>query len=284
MRTVIVATALLFALFSPLAMSAKLAKITSMEYGASGAPEMYTIMYADADGNLRIEGYGIISTATSSGMATSSGGNVKMNYKPGDLRDLMVFQAAERRMLFFDRGQCRVMNTEGPDATAMPGLPPDAMAKMQAAIAEMEKENPELAKMMKEKAGASNMLGSMMREPRETIVEETGDDRTIGDYDTMGFKVYEEGAEHDVTLVWAADIDDVEGGRLVGNAMVGFFGAFKDMMESMGAGGLASTGTASAVMEKMEDFYPIETKHPHGRSTLISAEMGGEAEFYPDCQ
>ncbi len=278
MRTGIVATALLFALHSPFAMSAELAKITSMEYGVSGTPEMYTIMYADGDGNLRIEGYGV------DGMATSSGGKVETTYSPGNLRDLMIFQAAERRMLFFDRGQCRVMNTEGPDMSAMPGMPPDAMAKMQAAIAEMEKENPELAKMMKEKASASNMLGSMMQEPRETIVEETGDDRTIGNYDTVGFKVYEEGAEHDVTLVWAADIDDVEGGRLVGNAMVGFFGAFKDMMENMGAGGLAASGMASAVMEKMEDFYPIESKHPHGRSTLISAETGGEAEFYPDCR
>ena len=278
MRTGIVATALLFALYSPPGASAELAKITSMEYGVSDVPEMYTVMFADGDGNLRIEGYGV------TGSATSSGGKVETTFSPGDLRDLMIFQAAERRMLFFDRGQCRVMSAEGPEAPAMPGMPPDAMAKMQEASAQMEKENPELAKMMKQKASASNMLGSMMQKPRETIVEETGDNRTIGDYDTMGFKVYEEGAEHDVTVVWAADIDDVEGGRLVGNAMVGFFGAYKDMMENMGAGGLAATGMASAVMEKMEDFYPIETKHPRGRTMLIGAETGGEVEFYPDCR
>ena len=55
------------------------------------------------------------------------------------------------------------------------------------------------------------------------------------------------------------------------------------MMENMGAGGLAASGTASAVMEKMEDFYPIETKHSRGSTILISAETGGDAEFYPDC-
>ncbi len=278
MRTRIVAVALLFALQTPFAAGAELAKMTSMDYGMSDAPEAYTIMLADGNGNLRIEVYGV------NGMATSSGGDVKTTYSQGDLQDVMVFQAKERRMLFFDRGRCQVMNTQGPDAPTMPGLPPDALAEMQAAIAEMEKENPELAKMMKERAGASNMLGAMMREPRETIVEETGDDRTIGDYDTKGFKVYEEGTENDVTLVWAADIDDVKGGRLVGNAMVGFFGAYKEMMENMGAGGLAATGVASAVIEKMEDFYPIETKHPGGRSVLLSVEAVGEAEFYPDCK
>ena len=278
MRTGIVAIALLFALQTPVSAAAELAKMTSMEYGMSDVPEVYTIILADGNGNLRIETYGV------DGMATSSGGKVETTYSAGDLRDVMIFQAEERRMLFFDRGRCQVMNTEGPDAPVMPGLPPDAMAQMQAAIAEMERENPELAEMMKQKAGASNMLGSMMQEPRETIVEETGDDRAVGDYDTKGYRVYEEGAANDVTLVWAADIDDVEGGRLVGNAMVGFFDAFKSMMENMGAGGLAATGMASAVIEKMEDFYPIETKHPGGRSMLISAETGGEAEFFPDCQ
>ncbi len=278
MRVRITAVALLFALQTPLAASAELAKMTSMDYGMSDVPEAYSIILADENGNLRIETYGV------DGMATSSGGKVETSYSRGDLRDTMVFQAEERRMLFFDRGRCQVMNTEGPEAPVMPGLPPDAMAQMQEAIAQMEKENPELAKMMKQKAGASNMLGGMMQEPRETIVEETGDDRTVGDYDTKGFKVYEEGSESDVTLVWAADIDDVEGGRLVGSAMVGFFNAYKDMMENMGAGGLAATGVASAVIEKMENYYPIETKHPRGRSMLISAETGGEADFYPDCR
>ncbi len=277
MRARISVVALLFALQAPLAGAAEIAKITSLDYRFSDVPELYTIIYADKDGNLRIESFGV------NGTATSSGGKVETTYSPGDLRDLMIFQAKERRMLFFDRGRCQVMNTEGTSPT-MPGLPPDAMAQMQEAIAEMEKENPELAAMMKQKANASNMLGSMMQQPRETIVEETGDDRTIGDYDTTAFKVYEEGAENDVTMVWAADIDDVEGGRLVGGAMVGFFGAFKEMMQNMGAGGLAATGMASAVIEKMENFYPIETKHAGGRTLLIGAETGAEAEFYPDCQ
>ncbi len=278
MRARIIAIAALFALQVPLAVGAELGRITSWDYGVSGVPELITVIVADADGNLRIEGFGVNSEAT------SSGGKIEMKYMPGNLRDVMIFQAKERRMLFFDRGQCRVMNTQGPGAPAMPGMPPDAMAKMQEAIAQMEKENPELAKMMKQQANASNMLGSMMQKPRETIVEETGDDRTIGDYDTTGFRVYEEGSESDVTLVWAADIDDVEGGRLVGNAMVGFFGAYKEMMENMGAGGLGATGTASAVIEKMKDFYPIETKDESGRTLLKKAETGGEAEFFPDCQ
>jgi len=278
MRARIIAIALLFALQTPYAFSAELGRITSWDYGNSDVPESITVMVADADGNLRIEAYGVTSEAT------ASGGKIESKHRQGNLQDLMIYQADERRMLFFDRGQCRVMNTDSPGGPGMPAIPADAMAQMQEAIAQMEKENPELAEMMKQKANTSNMLGAMMQKPRETIVEETGDDRTIGDYDTTGFRVYEEGTENDVTTVWAADIDDVEGGRLVGNAMVGFFGAYKDMMENMGLGGLGATGTASAVIEKMKDFYPIETKHPLGRTVLISAETGGEAEFYPDCQ
>ena len=275
MRARTIAVALLFALQTPYAVSAELGRITSFDYGNSDVPEAIAVIVADADGNLRIESYGVISEST------ASGGIIETKHSQGSLRDMMIYQAEDRRMLFFDRGRCQVMNTQGP---AAPAIPPDAMAQMQEAIAQMEKENPELAKMMKQQANASNMLGAMMQKPRETIVEETGDDRTIGDYDTMGFKVYEEGSENDATMVWAADIDDVEGGRLVGAAMVGFFGAYKDMMENMGAGGLGSTGTASAVIEKMKDFYPIETKDARGRTIVISAETGGEAEFFPDCQ
>ena len=278
MRVRIIAVALLFALQTPLVFSAELGKITSWDYGMSDVPETITVIFADADGNLRIEGFGV------NALAESSGGKIKTTYSAGELRDVMIFQAKERRMLFIDRGQCRVMDTQTPGGPGMPAIPSDAMAQMQEAIAQMEKENPELAKMMKQQASASNMLGAMMQEPRETIVEESGDDRTIGDYDTTGFRVYEEGSEGDVTLVWAADIEDVEGGRLVGNAMVGFFGAYKDMMENMGVGGLGATGMASAVIEKMKDYYPIETKDARGRTMLISAETGGEAEFYPDCR
>ncbi|MDJ0711544.1 MAG: hypothetical protein QNJ14_14225 [Woeseiaceae bacterium] len=280
MRARIVAIIFLLFVQSP-AWAAEVAKITSMDYGFSDTPELYSIIYADKDGNLRIEGYGV------TGMATSAGGKVETTFNPGDLQDLMIFQAEERRMLFFDRGQCRVMSADGaagPGMPAMPQMPPDAMAQMQEALAEMEKENPALAEMMKQKMNSSNMLGSMMQEPRETVVERSGDDRTIGDYDTTGFVVYEKGNENETTEVWAADIDEVEGGRLVGHAMVGFFGAYKDMMENMGVGGLGATGMASAVIEKMKDYYPIETKHARGRTTMISAETGGEVEFYPDCQ
>ncbi len=274
MRATIVAFLLFFSLQAPL-QAAELARITSKEYGLGDVPEMITVIVADKDGNLRIEGYSIVSEAM------SSGGQVKTTHKMGDLRDLMIFQAKERRMLVVDRGECQVMSSEG--APTMPAIPADAMAEMQAVIAQMEKENPALAEMMKQKAASSNMLGAAMQERRKTIVEKSGDNRRIGDYDTTGFRVYEEGKEQDVTKVWAADIDDVEGGRIVGNAMIGFFGAYEELMQNMGVGGLAATGMASAVTKQMKDYYPIETKHARGRTSFVKAETGGEAEFYPDC-
>ena len=124
----------------------------------------------------------------------------------------------------------------------------------------------------------------MMQQPREMVVEETGDDRTIGDYDTTKFVVREEGSNLAPTTVWAAAIDDVEGGRLVGHAMKGMFETFKEVMDRMGVGAMAGTGSASAIIEKMEDYYPILTEDQDGQTKLLKAETGGTADFYPDCQ
>ncbi len=284
---IFIASALIFTC-SQLAL-ADVARHESLELGSSGTPETYSVIYADDAGNLRVETYGADATASS---GSAAGGQADTAFSRGALQGLMVFQAAEGRMLVFDGDQCQVLSA---DMSEMPGMPPGGMedyreqmaaaqAEMQAALEEMRRQDPAMARMLEERMAGSGAMASMMQQPREMIVEETGDDRTIGDYDTSGFIVYEEGTDRFRTSVWAADIDDVEGGRIVGGAMQGMFELYRDVMDSMGIGSMAGAGLAGAVLEKMGDYYPVMTESQDRQTRLTGAELGGTADFYPECE
>lgn len=282
------AVALLFCLFSQVA-AAETARHETLEEDRYGNPEAISVLYADDNGNIRMETYGIVSMATSSAAA---GSEVDVTHSPGELQGLMVFQAAEEQMLVVDRGRCQILSA---DMEGMPGMPPGGMQEfgaqmgaaqqqMQEAMREMQamaEQDPALARIL-EQQGAM-IPGMPQQRPREMVVEATGDDRSFGNYDTTGFLVYEEGTERYRTSVWAADIDDVVGGRIVGSAMKGWLGLYRDVMERMGAGGAGESGVASAILDKMDDFYPIVTESDELRTTLTHAELGASADFYPDC-
>ncbi len=268
---------------------AEVARHESIEVGSSGVPENYSIIYADDAGNLRMETYAATATASSGGAA---GGDVSVDFSIGPLQGVMIFQAAEKRMLMVDGGQCQVMST---DMGGMPGMPPGGMEQyademaaaqqqMQEAMREMAEQDPAMAEMLQQSmAGLGNGIPGMMQERREMVVEESGDEQTIGDYATTRFVVYEEGTDRFRTSVWAADIDDVEGGRIVGGAMKGWFEHFRDVMDRMGAGSMSGAGLTSAILEKMDSYYPVMTESHDRKTTLTSAEIGGTADFFPDC-
>ena len=281
MKSVVAVSALLLTQ----ATLAEVARHESIELGRSGVPENYSIIYADDAGNLRMETYGATATA-------SSGGAAEVSYSVGALQGVMNFQAAEKRMLMVDGGQCQVLSA---DMAGMPGMPPggmdqyrDEMAaaqqQMQEAMREMAEQDPAMAEMMQQRMAAlgSGMPGMMQQKP-EMIVEELGENRDIGDYATTGFVVYEEGTDRFRTSVWAADIDDVEGGRIVGSAMKGWFEHFRDVMDRLGAGSMGGTGLTSAILEKMDSYYPIMTESHDRRTELTRTEVGATADFYPDC-
>lgn len=265
---------------------AEVARHESVEVGSSGAPEHYSIIYADDAGNLRMETYGATATASSSGTA---GGDVEVDYSVGELQGVMIFQAAEKRMLMVDGGQCQVMSAD------MAGMPPGGMEQyreemaaaqqqMQEAMRDMAEQDPAMARMLEERmASMGGGMPGMTQQRREMVVEESDEDRAIGDYSTSLFIVYEEGTDRFRTSVWAADIDDVEGGRIVGGAMKGWFEHFRDVMDRMGVGSMSGAGLTSAILEKMDSYYPVMTESSDRRTTLTSAEIGGTANFYPDC-
>ncbi len=268
---------------------AEIARHESLEFDQYGNPEMITILFADENGNLRMETYGIMATATSSAAA---GSDVDVNYERGSLQGAMVFQAAEEQMLVIDRGECQILSA---DLSQMPGMPPGGMEEyreemaaaqqqMQEALREMAEQDPAMARMMQERmATLGGGMPGMPQQRPEMIVEETGDDRSFGNYDTTGFVVYEQGTDRYRTSVWAADIDDVVGGRIVGSAMKGWLELYRDVMDRLGAGAGRGSGVASAILDKMDDFYPIVTESTDRRTTLTKAELGGSADFYPDC-
>lgn len=247
---------------SPLAL-ADVARHTTVTMDANGNRTEYTEMVADDNGNLRIEIY-----------AVDGSGN------RGALRDFVVFQAKEQKMLTSSGGTCQSMSY---DSDELPGgITAAELAEAQKAIAEMKAQNPEMAKMLEQQMG-SGMAAMMGGEKSEIQIVQTGETRTIDDYDTTGFRVSGlPGAIGNYT-VWAADINDVEGARTMGAASAGMMRASKKMMDNMGMGQIFGGNIFAEMMEKMENYYPIVSDINGGETKLISTDGAGSSDFYPAC-
>lgn len=257
---------------------AETARHVTVDVDSSGSARSYNVMTADDMGNLRIESY-------------AAGGDAAASIVPERLENKMIFQASDERLLMFDRGQCQAVNA---DLDSMPGMPAggmaevrqqvaDARAEMEAMLEEMREQDPAMAKMLEEQMKA-RMGGAMMGEPPPArVVEKTGESRRIGDYDTEAFEIRGEGSNALESTVWAADLDAVDGGFIVNNAMIGMFELFRDMMEQAGVDDLFATGMSAEVVEKMENYYAVEAEHTGGTTRLVSAETGVPADFFPAC-
>lgn len=256
---------------------AETARHVTVEVGAGGSAEGYNVITADDLGNLRMEFY-------------EAAGDAAASIVPERLQNKMIFQAGDERLLMFDGGQCQEVSS---DLASMPGMPAGGMdevrqqvaaaqAEMEAMLEEMRQQDPAMAKMLEEQMKAR--MGPMMGEPPAArVVEKTGDSRRIGDYDTEAFEIRVEGSNALEATVWAADLDDVDGGFIVNNAMIGMFEVFRDMMEQAGIGDLFASGMGAEVVEKMENYYAVESEHDGGTTRLVSAETGVPADFFPAC-
>jgi hypothetical protein len=251
---------------SPMAL-ADVAKHTTVSTNASGKRTAYTEMVADDNGNLRIDIYGVDGSGNRAG-----------------LTDFVIFQAKEQKMLSSSGGTCQTMSYDGED---LPGGVSQAemaaaQAEMQKALAEMRAQNPEMAKMLEKQMG-SGMAAIMGGEQTPMKLEKTGDDRTIDGYDTTGFKVTGGPMAAANYSVWAADIDDVDGARVIGAASAGMMRANKQMMDNMGVGQVFGGNVFGEIMEKMADYYPVLTEAGGIRTKLISTDGAGSSDFYPAC-
>ena len=256
---------------SSAAIAAEVAQHTMVTRDLNGIVREYTEMAADDAGNLRYDMFD----------ATADGG-------PGELRDWVVWQAAEQTMVMSDGNRCERMKMDGSE---MPGMPQGidrqemmaAQAEMQRAMQQMAAENPEMARMMEQRL-ANSGLGQMMGgEKVEVEIVEIGQTREVGDYDTKGFQVVGGPATMGDTTVWATDIDDVDGGRIIGNASTGMMRAQQQMMDNMGVSQFIDTNVFGEIMEKMSDYYPVMTEDSRGITQLVSTSGSGEVDFYPDC-
>ena len=247
---------------------ADIAKHTTVTVDQAGNPREFTEMVADDNGNLRMEMYSVAADGSR-----------------GSLKDLIVFQATENQMLSFSNGRCEAMSFEGDELPG--GISRDEMMaaqqEMQQALEEMRATNPEMAKMMESRmAGMPGMSAMMGNEPEPVRIVETGEEKDIGDYDTIGFRIEGMPGGGNNT-VWATDIDDVEGGRTMSAASRGMMQASKQMMENMGMGQMFGANVFGEVMEAMEDYYPIVSEDARGETRLLSTDGNGSEDFYPEC-
>jgi len=263
MRTLLIMMAGLAA--SPLAV-ADLAKHTTITTDANGKVTEYKEMVADDNGNMRIEMYGV-----------DTAGN------RGALKDMVVFQAGERRMLATSGGRCEAIDF---DSDELPGgidreEMVKAQAEMQAALAEMRAKNPEMAKMMEAQMGNMNAL--MGGQQSEIQVMETGQQQKIDGYDTTAFRISGLPGATVNSVVWAVDIDDVDGANTIAAASTKMMQANRQMMEKMGMGEMFGANLFGEIMGKMRDYYPIVTEQGNTRTRLISTDGKGSDDFYPAC-
>lgn len=252
-------------LLSPFAM-ADIAKHTTVNMDSSGKVTEITEMVADDNGNLRFEMY----------RADASGNR-------GALDSFVVFQAAEQKMLSSSDGMCQSMSMDGDELPG--GITKEevsaAQAEMQRALKEMQAQNPEMAKMLEAQMGSS-MAAMMGGETPEIQIVQTGQEREIDGYDTESFRVNGIPGVSNYT-VWAADIDDVEGGRTIARASRGMMQASKQMMDNMGMGNMFGGNAFSEILDAMEDYYPILSEDGSMTTKLVSTNGNGSADFAPDC-
>jgi len=246
--------------------AADVVRHTTVNMNTSGKVTEYTEMVADDDGNLRVEIY-----------AADADGN------RGALKDLVVFQVMENRMLTSSSGKCQAIDFD--DEELPGGVSKDevmaARAEMQKALEEMRASNPEMAKMLESQMGG---MAAMMSDEKPAIkLTRTGATRDIDGYDTIEFSISGmPGAGADYR-VWAADIDDVDGADVMSAASAKMAQAHKQMMDKMGMGEMLGANIFTEIMEEMTDYYPIMTDDGRRQTKLISTDGNGSDDFYPAC-
>lgn len=261
MRRIVFAMSLLA--LSPITQAA-IEKHTTRDVDANGNTTGFTEIVADDNGNLRMEIYGI-----------------DENGERGLLLDFVVYQATERKLLSSDGNRCESMNLEGDELPG--GVTRDditaAQSEAQRMLAEMRETNPDMARMLEQQL--ANMPGMPGSNPNPVRLVNTGESRRIGDYDTTRFDVENVPGGGDYT-VWAADVDDVEGGRTISNATRSMMQAQQQMIENMGMGQIVGN-VHGEIIKVMDNFYPIVSGDGDGETHLHSTKGNGSENFYPEC-
>ncbi len=292
MQTRLSLVILLLAIAMP-SWAASLAKHTTVKRDAAGNAVEYTEIVADHHGNLRLDTYAIDVGAQAAGGASTAGAAIETTISRGRLNDSVVFQAKEKKVLMLDGAKCRVL---GADTQPPPGMPSGGMGQyqeqmkqaqveMNKAFEGMAKQNPQMAEMLKKRYGGTAQGVPQIKPRNDLTLVKNGQSRTIGQRQTAGFDVVESSSSTKRYTVWAAPIDSVDGGGLVGRGMQGMFGVYQEYMDRIGAGALSNTDLTGVIMSKMRSHYPILTEdhRDNTRTELLSTADGGAADFYPRC-
>ena len=270
---------------------------TSEERDASGNIVGYTDMTADDNGNLRMDHFGAKGTATSSAAA---GSDVSMTVERGSHDGTMVYLAAEEKIIVKDGDQCQTFGKNTP----MPGMPqgmndPEFAAQMaeaqkqmaaqqpmlDAAMADLAKENPAMAEAMKKRMEQFTASGNpFMQQPRYEVIN-TGESGSHNGYETKRFDIMNLAAQRKEFTIWVTRIGKVDGGARVSGGMRGMFSTFEAMMQQMGLQGMGGGITGAMLEEIGDDWFPVRTEdHKRGTVTnLVDVNAQANADFSLDC-
>ncbi|MDX1515903.1 MAG: hypothetical protein R3288_03635 [Woeseiaceae bacterium] len=265
-------SALLLALIALTAQAGDIVKHTSVETDGTGRTVKITETLAAGNGDVMFLSYGVAASAS------SSGGDVSTSTQRGPLQERMLFRSAADAIVINDGGNCQSLGGDSgvPGAYSGAGMQDyqqqmaAAQAEMEKAYAEMAQQNPQLAEQMRQMmSGRGN--NPMFQPHDELELVETGNTRTIGDYATEEFQVRSVSTGQVKHTVWATDIDEVDGGRLVGRNGAAMVRTLKAAFDRMGVGGLGAASIMSAIGDKMETHYPIVTvDHDTGHETRFA--------------
>ncbi|MDH3748577.1 MAG: hypothetical protein OER97_10250 [Gammaproteobacteria bacterium] len=250
-------------------------KHTSIVLDANGTTTAINEIVAYENGDTMFLTYGVDTTAS------ASGSSMQAMTGRGALQDKMVFKAATEEVISVHGGECQRF---GADSEAPGGYSAADMAdyqqemqaaqvEMDKAFAEMAKQNPQMAEQMRKALGGRT--NPMMRPRDELELVETGNTRTIDDFDTEEFQVRDVRTGTIKHTVWAARNSDVNGGALVGGNNKRMFAVFQSYMDKMGVGAFGSTSIMSAIGDKMETHYPIlSIDHGNNQQTKLQDDNG----------
>ena len=125
----------------------------------------------------------------------------------------------------------------------------------------------------------------MMGPRNQRDIVALNEEKTIDGYDTRAFAMRNLTTGVTESTVWAADVDEVPGARTISKGLLGMYGVMKAYMEKTGVAALTGTSTFAAIMEKMEDHYPILRRDDDGSETRLSDVKGkGNPNFVLECR
>ena len=177
----------------------------------------------------------------------------------------MVFRSDAGEMTAIDHSRKEYFVLDEAALQGLAGQVNDAMAEMQAALAELPPEQRAMAEqMMKQRMG-----GAMNKPATPRELTKTGESETVNGYDCELYDVFESGRKtRDMCVTsWS----NIEGGSAFRDNMVGMAKFFEHMCDMFSQNGMDLMGSRSDVFSHMREIngFPVRARNYDGAGTVV---------------